>query len=437
MASNINPANIDTTYPLAGQDNDTQGFRTNFTTIYNNLLTAASEITALQSTVTNAPVITSVPLSPTSAGTPGRIAYDSLGQYFYVCYGTNQWTKFPSTTALAGAYTDATGTANALIANYNPAVSTLYDGLVIYLGANAVNSSSNVTLQVNSFSPLPVYKGTNQALLPGDIGGLNHEMLMMYNAGTNSFTLLNPEYGSSNAAISTGSFVGTYLDGVVVDYVTGNGRISIGAGDVLTVYNNGIGNIQLVQFANTGATVTGNVTTANIVTTGNGIVSKGTFFGPYTDGIVDDYVNGMGRISVGASDSVTIYNGGVGNTQIGQFSSNGFALTGNLLFSGNVPTIVSGFGTTPTITGNSSISFRLNVGTGGVATAGVVGFPLAATGWNAQVSVFNPTLTNIQQTTVCNASSNTSVTLTNVWTANAVAVAWPASTILMVQATAY
>jgi hypothetical protein len=31
MASNINPYNIDGTYPVAGQDNSSQGFRDNFT----------------------------------------------------------------------------------------------------------------------------------------------------------------------------------------------------------------------------------------------------------------------------------------------------------------------------------------------------------------------------------------------------------------------
>ena len=30
MASTINTANIDETYPIAGQDNDSQGFRDNF-----------------------------------------------------------------------------------------------------------------------------------------------------------------------------------------------------------------------------------------------------------------------------------------------------------------------------------------------------------------------------------------------------------------------
>ena len=48
MASNIVPGNIDGTYPKAGQDNSSQGFRDNFTETKNNFTTAASEITALQ-----------------------------------------------------------------------------------------------------------------------------------------------------------------------------------------------------------------------------------------------------------------------------------------------------------------------------------------------------------------------------------------------------
>jgi hypothetical protein len=51
MTSTINPNNIDTAYPVAGQDNNTQGFRDNFTFIKNNFANAASEITALQNTV--------------------------------------------------------------------------------------------------------------------------------------------------------------------------------------------------------------------------------------------------------------------------------------------------------------------------------------------------------------------------------------------------
>lgn len=50
MASTIISGTIDGTYPVAGIDNDTQGFRDNFTIIKTGLATAASEITTLQST---------------------------------------------------------------------------------------------------------------------------------------------------------------------------------------------------------------------------------------------------------------------------------------------------------------------------------------------------------------------------------------------------
>lgn len=49
MASNINANNIDGAYPVAGQDNDSQGFRTNFTNIRQNFSAAKSELEDLQS----------------------------------------------------------------------------------------------------------------------------------------------------------------------------------------------------------------------------------------------------------------------------------------------------------------------------------------------------------------------------------------------------
>ena len=51
MTSNINPNNIDGTFPIAGQDNDSQGFRDNFTNVKNNLTFAKSEIEDLQKNV--------------------------------------------------------------------------------------------------------------------------------------------------------------------------------------------------------------------------------------------------------------------------------------------------------------------------------------------------------------------------------------------------
>ena len=51
MSSNINPNNIDTTFPVAGQDNDSQGFRDNFTNIKNNFTESQTELNDLQSKV--------------------------------------------------------------------------------------------------------------------------------------------------------------------------------------------------------------------------------------------------------------------------------------------------------------------------------------------------------------------------------------------------
>ena len=51
MASQINPNDIDGAYPVAGQDNNSQGFRDNFTNTKTNFSYAAAEITDLQNNV--------------------------------------------------------------------------------------------------------------------------------------------------------------------------------------------------------------------------------------------------------------------------------------------------------------------------------------------------------------------------------------------------
>ena len=48
MASNINDTGVNKDYPVAGQDNDSQGFRDNFNVIKDNFVAAKSEIETLQ-----------------------------------------------------------------------------------------------------------------------------------------------------------------------------------------------------------------------------------------------------------------------------------------------------------------------------------------------------------------------------------------------------
>lgn len=90
------------------------------------------------------------------------------------------------------------------------------------------------------------------------------------------------------------------------------------------------------------------------------------------------------------------------------------------------PTISSGFGTSPSIVaGSTAFAFRVNVGTGGAATSGVIGMPTAVNGWQAIVQ----DMTNNVATRVTATTTN-SITIT-------AATAWTASDILVVIAVAF
>jgi len=69
MASNINPYNIDGTFPVAGQDNSSQGFRDNFTNIKNNFTYAQNELTDLQNKAIVGSALTGQTINNDMAGT--------------------------------------------------------------------------------------------------------------------------------------------------------------------------------------------------------------------------------------------------------------------------------------------------------------------------------------------------------------------------------
>jgi len=67
--SNINPNNINAAYPVAGVDNDSQGFRDNFTNIKNNFAYAQSELNDLQSKAIVKSALTGTTLNNNMGGT--------------------------------------------------------------------------------------------------------------------------------------------------------------------------------------------------------------------------------------------------------------------------------------------------------------------------------------------------------------------------------
>jgi len=70
MTSAINPNDIDGTYPVAGQDNNSQGFRDNFTNTKTNFQYAANEITDLQTNVLLKAALTGTVLDNDMGGNP-------------------------------------------------------------------------------------------------------------------------------------------------------------------------------------------------------------------------------------------------------------------------------------------------------------------------------------------------------------------------------
>ena len=70
MTSAINPNNIDGQYPVAGQDNNSQGFRDNFTNTKTNFQYAATEITELQTNAVLKAALTGTALDNDMNGNP-------------------------------------------------------------------------------------------------------------------------------------------------------------------------------------------------------------------------------------------------------------------------------------------------------------------------------------------------------------------------------
>lgn len=148
--------------------------------------------------------------------------------------------------------------------------------------------------------------------------------------------------------------------------------------------------------------VSGNITTGNLIATstltttlsasgniaGNGVYSKGAYSGAYTSGIVVDYTTGNGRISVGSSEGLNIYNGGVANVLVSSFNADGalqllaattvpaggtagaglkMSSTANLgiFFGSGVPTLAAAQGSLYLRTDGSDTSTRMYINTNG------------------------------------------------------------------------
>lgn len=204
----------------------------------------------------------------------------------------------------------------------------------------------------------------------------------------------------------------------------GNGRaggeitITSGVGgDGATGQTAGVGGALTIRSGGGGAAGGGTGATAGAVILDTGALVAGT----------------AATMALGATNAGTITLGRSGQS-VNVVSS--IQVNAVLAFSPTAPTISSGFGTSPSVSSNNgTVAFRINVGTGGAATSGVIGLPTATTGWNCfcnDITTTSATVFLCKQT----ASETNSATIGN-FNTSAAAAAWTASDILSVNCVAF
>ena len=199
--------------------------------------------------------------------------------------------------------------------------------LPTYTGAmpnlTSINTSANITANTGGYFVGDGSKLTNLPVQPGTY--TNSNVTNLLSGGTYSGDINAPTGVVTAAAInstgaitassyvqaaqgvySIGTFSGTYSDGIVVDYVTGNGRISVGTADNVTFYIGGVGATPTLQIAANGAAVAGNLITTNGVYWSNGA--------PYSTGGgggVTSITAGTGITANASTGAISLTNSGV------------------------------------------------------------------------------------------------------------------------------
>ena len=122
-----------------------------------------------------------------------------------------------------------------------------------------------------------------------------------------------------------------------------------------------------------------------------------------------------------------------GNALYAPYNASSLSIGSNLVASTTLPTISSGFGTSPTILANSTFCFKIVVGTGGAAS-GTITLPTAPNGWLAfAADVTNGSTLFLQLT----GSTATSVTFTSYSVTTGSAANMSAGDVVLVNCIAY
>ena len=110
--------------------------------------------------------------------------------------------------------------------------------------------------------------------------------LRLVAASLNDFPKLDENNIFTSGFYSTGSYSGSYTDGIVTDYTTGTGRFSVGTSDGFAWYNGGVASSSLMALSSAGllSGATWNGATVGVAYGGTGLTSLTTGYIPYGNG---------------------------------------------------------------------------------------------------------------------------------------------------------
>ena len=284
MTSAINPNDIDGTYPIAGQDNNSQGFRDNFTNTKTNFQYAANEITDLQNKAVLKAALTGTTLDNNMAGSPLSSANISDFSALAAILGTTSGTV--TINYVAGHYQTVTTAASISLAFTNfPAAGNFG---IVRVQITVTNTAYTVTL------PAAVSVGTS------NLQGYSSGVITFNRVGTYTYDFTTSDGGttisvfdcsqnqdpiylpsSQNLGTGSGALGAINLTTTATYFATSGGAATatLAAG-----YN---GQIKTIMMAADGGDMVVTVTNAGWQTSGTGTIT----FNDIGDAVTLQYIN--------------------------------------------------------------------------------------------------------------------------------------------------
>jgi hypothetical protein len=313
MTSAINPNNIDGTYPVAGQDNNSQGFRDNFTNIKTNFQYAEDEITDLQNNVILKSALSGTTLNNDMLGSGlSNAVLNDMG-YTLLPLGASPGPSFTVNYAL-GTYQTVTLNTSATFGFSNfPAAGVAGE---VYLQVTVNDTAYTLTL------PAVVSLG-----LTG-IQGISGQVITFAATGTYNFRFTTNNGGSIVTVYDLNRPLNYYTNAVTVVANTVSTSTTTGA----LIVSGGAGIAGNLNVGGSGI-IAGDLTvTGNLVATGN-IAGDKIFNG--TTSIEIQTSSGNANISVGGVSNVALFTT-TGADITGTLSGTGNVSGGNLITAGQV-----------------------------------------------------------------------------------------------------